>query len=462
LHKFFVTSKRGQITTAFGFWKAGFQDAKVQEAIMRRFVGRLTHKLVSMGFKTWVQYLRNNRRCNLLRLMFMLQNKEKVELRRAVLKWKPTFVSKGQAIEVKIDSAPVPVSAPTLASASIVLSDTRHETIIELLQENHEMLCKVINEKILGIAFKCDHNLLHKSFTANPHLHCPECEDAEVGEILNKEAFEYPVEWKEHLDGVKKADEMSERSALTLIVEILSKKLKADEIDDKNNNERDSMVDFVKDFMEFKYGGVFRAWKSLVKCMQKNVKANLKDRNELLYHFTRMCKVIYPSLDNCASDYTMDMFKTIQPLLEKGADKIKYPVGSIPISVAEKNLAAVCKKMKCEKELQDVCMKKLKSNVNAKSTSVGLDKFLVIAIELWDLHHGSTTLDEFARANSLPVEGKKSVSAKPGMDSQAEVGPKPIERTTSVSGAAKTKTAPSSSKSVSGATKTKAAPTSKK
>jgi hypothetical protein len=220
--------------------------------------------------------------------------------------------------------------------------ETDPTLLYSLIEERPNLAMNIVTPSVLSGCLLKDTNMLARALLTNHNIKCPVCHDATADEFLIINGFEIPAEWKKALDAVKKADELSSRVVYTLIYDILLKKIKADKADDDINNARDDLLDFVKDFMEFKYGQNARVWKSLCRTLQANT-VKKENRNEFLHTFTRFLGTTLDCLDQAALDFSMNAFRDLVEIKEAQApnDKVKFPLSTLNPEKAEKKIAAI-------------------------------------------------------------------------------------------------------------------------
>ena len=126
-----------------------------------------------------------------------------------------------------------------------IVSDS--QLLQERFEEAPDLVKRVVTSGTMKVAFTADRNLLSKVLADNDHLRCPECEAASLDEFANKNGFEYPVEWKAAQRFGKRVECWSDVQAIAFIVEILKEKIKADRVDDKKNNPRDGILEYVQE-----------------------------------------------------------------------------------------------------------------------------------------------------------------------------------------------------------------------
>jgi len=277
-----------------------------------------------------------------------------------------------------------------------IVSDS--QLLQDRFEESPELVKKVVTPGTMSIAFTTDRNLLAKVLAANDNLLCPECESASMDEFLNKNGFEYPPDWVAGHKFNKRVEEWSHVQAISFVVEILKEKMKADRIDDKANNPRDSILEYVAEYIEFKFGSKTgpKQLKTLVQALQKNVSKPKNQRDSFLYLFTRLCGVLHPELPEAAVDFLvhnlLERILAMKNTSGGNGDKRKFPYGTIEVSKAEAFFNLVCQKeLRCTKMVVE-SMKKEFRVVSSKlkpDKTIATEDFIQFMMETWEVHEKS-------------------------------------------------------------------------
>jgi len=294
----------------------------------------------------------------------------------------------------------------------------------ELVDARPNLAKNIVTPNVLSGVLETDTNMLAKALVTNPNITCPVCHDAKADEFFVQNGFEYPAEWKSALDGVRKADELSFKQTINLIFEIYQKKVKADKADDDVNNARDDMLDFVKDFMEFKYGKNARVWKSLCRTLQANSPKKQEERNAFFHIFTRFLGVSIDSLDQQALDFSMDALRDLLEIKEVASDKNKFPLSTLNPEKADKKIASIAARVRFKKEVMDRMSKQMKALVKSFQSEkcVGIENVFVILVDAYCHHLEVGPAPEQREEKPLKKEASKGKGQLTGNKESPAVG----------------------------------------
>jgi hypothetical protein len=188
-------------------------------------------------------------------------------------------------------------------------------------------------------------------------------------------------------------EDWSNSQTTSFIVEILQEKLKADRIDDRENNPRDCLLEYVGEYIDFKFGSNMgpKMLKTLVQALQKNVCKSKDQQHPFLYFFTRLCGVLHPQLPESATDFLCHHL--LEPVLAlkntsgSNGDKRKFPLGTIEVAKADKYFDGAVKEWKCSKSVIEMLKIEFRttSSVLRPEKIIATESFLQFVMESWEV-----------------------------------------------------------------------------
>ena len=248
---------KGGLWKGFGKWtevvKYYTRRSKQQDEerkVLNRISCKMKNLQYSASFNKWISYTASLRDKEDVATSFIKtmgqseQHRDRLELTRRFAYWKQ------RVIEYSLDITAKHARAMTrfedsmnklmnntvqayfhrwhLESVNARLSLDKFDNIVsdkkqlmDKFTDSPELLRNMINGDTLGAAFGMDPNLFAKALLENKNMVCPECQSATTDEFMNKNGFEYPLEWLACARKyTRRCDDMLPATAISLISDV--------------------------------------------------------------------------------------------------------------------------------------------------------------------------------------------------------------------------------------------------
>jgi hypothetical protein len=251
---------RGMLWKGFAKWVAIGKFLKIEETkraikerFIRKMVGKMKNGLLSCAWRSWMMATfasnQDDPLANISNFINILVRRaktvEKGQLSGGFLAWKQKTIDFDTDMRTRQTQALAffETSIAKMAHASLhayfhrwhiesvnsrmegtsfdmIVSDSGQ--LMQMFEDQPDLLKKLVNTETMGAAFCKDTNLLAKVLRSNTSLCCPECEAATSAEFINKNGFEYPVEWQAASNIIKRVDDMVPTTAVSFMMEVSS------------------------------------------------------------------------------------------------------------------------------------------------------------------------------------------------------------------------------------------------